>query len=97
MPGYLENLPATSTRDVGKKEAIDMYEQAILVFFKKYKNNSLEKTYIDDYKFIQIEDLIAKGNFGNEKTLEYGEKLQSLWKRNFLQFHKRMYWYGYQY
>ncbi|MDD2537715.1 MAG: hypothetical protein PHU61_04490 [Candidatus Absconditabacteria bacterium] len=97
VPGYLENLPATSTRDVGKKEAIDMYEQAILVFFKKYKNNSLEKTYIDDYKFIQIEDLIAKGNFGNEKTLEYGEKLQSLWKRNFLQFHKRMYWYGYQY
>jgi hypothetical protein len=97
IPEYLKNLPVKSNNNITKREEMDIYEQKIVAFFKKYKNNSFEKTYVPDSTFIEIEGLIEKGNFDTDKFLDFSEQLQSLQKRNYLQFHKRIYRYGYQY
>lgn len=97
VPEYINNLPVKAKNSLLKKEHLDMYEQTIVNFLKKYKNNSFEKTYIPNHKFIEIENLIVKGNFDTDKLLMFSEQLQSIQKRNFLQYHKRIYRYGYQY
>ena len=97
IPEYLSNLPVKSNTEIQQREKPDIYEQTIRDFFEKYKNNSLEKTHIFELEFIKIEDAISKGHFCTEKLLEFSEQLQSLWKRNFIQFYKRVYRYGRKY